>query len=142
MSWLPILAASLSYGVLPGLVATSNISPVGSAASDILTYILGFGPLGVGVVLYTLRVIVPGKAVDEAREQARTDLIEENRRLVAEKDAAVRKADDALKFAQDQLVPLLLAFNASVSSLLPVLQRLAAYQEDRPATRRRGRDDP
>ena len=34
-------------------MATGSISPVSSAASDVVTYVLGFGPLGVGIVLYT-----------------------------------------------------------------------------------------
>jgi hypothetical protein len=108
-----------------------SVSPVGSVASDITTYILGFGPLGIGVVLYTLRVIVPGKAVEEAREQARADLVEENRRLIAEKTEAERQRDDAREFATQQLVPLLGQFTAATSSLLPILQELIRDREQR-----------
>jgi hypothetical protein len=67
--WLHFLALA-PPGTPPWLIATASISPVSSAASDVVTYVLGFGPLGVGIVLYTLRVIVPGKAIDEARKQA------------------------------------------------------------------------
>jgi len=44
-----------------------------------------FGPLGIGVVLFVLRIIVPTKAVDKALTAARTDLTAENQRLIAEK---------------------------------------------------------
>jgi hypothetical protein len=116
-----------------------NISPLSSVAGDITTYVLGFGPLGIGVVLYTMRVIVPGKAVDEAREQARADLMEENKRLIAEKAEAERQRDDARDFAVQQLVPLLGQFTAATGSLLPVLQELIRDREDRRAIDRRPR---
>lgn len=123
----------------PALV--TSVSPVSSVAGDITTYILGFGPLGVGVVLYTLRVIVPGKAVDEAREQARADLLKETERLITEKAEAERQRDEARKFATEQLVPLLGQFTAATSSLLPILQELIREREDRRALERRPRRD-
>jgi hypothetical protein len=136
--WLHYLFSSVP-GAAPWLMATGSVSPVSSAASDIVTYILGFGPLGVGVVLYTLRVIVPGKAVDEARAQARADLMEENKRLIAEKAEAERQRDDARQFAVEQLVPLLGQFTAATASLLPILQELIRDREDRRGVERRQR---
>jgi hypothetical protein len=118
-------------GTAPWLMAIGSVSPVSSAAGDIVTYVLGFGPLGVGVVLYTLRVIVPGKAIDEAREQARADLLKETERLIAEKAEAERQRDDARQFATEQLVPLLGQFTAATSSLLPILQELIRDREQR-----------
>ena len=142
--WLHYLFSSVP-GAAPWLMAGGSVSPVSSAASDIVTYILGFGPLGVGVVLYTLRVIVPGKAVDEARAQARADLMEENKRLIAEKAEAERQRDDAREFAVSQLVPLLGQFTAATASLLPILQELirdreqSRDREDRRGVERRQR---
>lgn len=98
-----------------------SVGPVASGTSDIVTYILGFGPLGVGVVLYTLRVIVPGKAVEEARQQARADLLKENERLIAERDEALKAAA--------ALVPLLTSFVATSQSLIPLLQDLVRKRE-------------
>jgi hypothetical protein len=145
MSWLHYLVTTVP-GTAPWLMATGGaVSPLSSVAGDITTYILGFGPLGIGVVLYTMRVIVPGKAIDEAREQARADLLEENRRLIAEKAEAERQRDEARRFATDQLVPLLGQFTAATSSLLPVLQELirdreqGRDREDRRAIERRPR---
>lgn len=139
MLWLHYLATSVP-GTAPWLMATGgNISPLSSVAGDVTTYVLGFGPLGIGVVLYTLRVIVPGKAVEEAREQARADLVEENKRLIAEKAEAERQRDEARKFATDNLVPLLGQFTAATSSLLPVLQELIRDREGSRAVERRPR---
>lgn len=126
MLWLPVLAEA--------------VSPVGSAAGDIVTYILGFGPLGIGVVLFALRVIVPGKSADAAIEaaradkdaavgQARIDLVRENERLIAEKTRAEEQRDAALKIAQEQLVPLLGSFVATSQSLIPLLQELVRKRE-------------
>jgi hypothetical protein len=120
MPWWHYLASGLP-GAAPWLMATGAVSPLSSVAGDITTYVLGFGPLGIGVVLYTMRVIVPGKAIDEAREQARADLLKENDRLIAERDAAVQAAHD--------LVPLLTSFVATSQSLIPLLQDLVRKGE-------------
>lgn len=109
----------------------SSVSPVGAAASDIVTYVLGYGVLGVAVVLFVLRIIVPRSVVDEAREQARRDLVKENERLIAEKVKAEEQRDEALKVARDQLVPLLLSFTAATNSLLPLLQDVVNTREGR-----------
>jgi hypothetical protein len=141
VQWLPVLASSVSV-LVPLPVLAESVSPVSSAAGDIMDYILGYGVLGVAAVLFTLRIIVPRSAVDDAKAQARTDLLEENRRLIEERNAADRRADEQLRFAQDQLVPLLVSFNATVAALLPVLQDLTRQREDNPAPRRRGRELP
>lgn len=111
------------------LILAEAVSPVGSATGDVVTYILGFGPLGIGVVLYTMRVIVPGKAVEDARQQARTDLLKENERIIAEKLKAEEQRDAAMKIAQEQLVPLLGSFVATSQSLIPLLQELVRKRE-------------
>lgn len=89
-----------------------SVTPASQAGSDIITYVLGFGPLGIGVILFVARVIVPKSAVDDARK----DLLKENERLIEERD-------EALKSAQ-ALVPLLTSFVATSQSLIPLLQEL------------------
>ena len=117
-------------------------SPIGAATSDIVTYILGYGVLGVAAVLFTLRVIVPRSAVEEAKEQARQDLLKEierliadktteRERLIAEKTKAEEQRDAALKIAQEQLVPLLTSFVATSQSLIPLLQEVVRDREGR-----------
>jgi hypothetical protein len=108
-------------GTAPWLIATGSVSPVSAAAGDIVTYILGYGVLGVAAVLFVLRIIVPAKAVDEARTQARADLLKENERLIAERDSALQAAHD--------LVPLLTSFVATSQSLIPLLQDLVRRRE-------------
>jgi hypothetical protein len=115
--------------VSAALVLASSVSPVGAAASDIVTYVLGYGVLGIAVVMFALRVIVPRSAVDDARAQARVDLLEENRRLIAEKTRAEEQRDEALRIAQTQLVPLLTSFTATTTALLPLLQELVSMRE-------------
>jgi hypothetical protein len=44
-------------------MATGSVSPISADEGDIITYILGYGVLGVAV-LFVLRIIVPAKAVD------------------------------------------------------------------------------
>lgn len=117
------------------------VTPGGTGADALISYVLGFGPLGVGVVLYTLRVIVPAKAADkaaeQARETARADLVRENDRLIAEKTKAEEQRDAALKIAQEQIVPLLTSFVATSQSLIPLLQELVRRKELRRASQRR-----
>jgi hypothetical protein len=122
-------------------VATA-VSPLGTVAGDITTYVLGYGILGVAAVLFTLRVIVPRSAVEEAKEQARQDLLKEIERLIADKNnererlvtertRAEEQRDAALKIAQDQLVPLLTSFVATSQSLIPLLQEVVRDREGR-----------
>jgi hypothetical protein len=94
-----------------------SLSPVSAATGDAVTYILGFGPLGIGVVLFVLRIIVPKSAVDDAR----ADLLKENERLIAERDEALKAAA--------ALVPLLTSFVATSQSLIPLLQDLVRKRE-------------
>jgi hypothetical protein len=113
------LAFTLSQG--PG----TSVTPVDATTTSIVSYILGFGPIGIIALAFAFRFIVPRSAVDEAKDQARADLVKENQRLIAEKAHAEEQRDDALRVANEQIVPLLMAFNASVSALLPILQEMA-----------------
>lgn len=67
--WLPYLT----------LIATS-VSPVSATVSDIVSYVLGYGVSGVSAVSLVLRIIVPGKSVDEAVNCGLADLLAENLR--------------------------------------------------------------
>ena len=115
----------------PSVVATfaASVNPVDSATGSVVGYILGFGPIGIIALAFAFRFIVPRSAVDEAKEQARRDLVEENKRLIAEKTHAEESRDDALRIAQTQIVPLLVSFNATVAALLPLLQELVSRRE-------------
>ena len=130
MLWLPLLADSVT--AIAG--GASSITPIGAATSSITDYIIGFGPLGImalafGWVLYK-GLLVPAARADAEREKARTDLLEENKRLIAEKTRAEEQRDAALHIAQDQLVPLLINFTSATQSLLPLLQQLVSIRED------------
>ena len=107
----------------------SSVSPVDAATGSVVGYILGFGPIGIIALAFAFRFIVPRSAVDEAKDQARRDLVEENKRLIEEKGKAEESRDDALRIAQTQIVPLLVTFNATVAALLPLLQELVSRRE-------------
>lgn len=127
MPWLPYIA-----------VLATSVTPLGSATGDIVTYLLSFGPLGVGAVLFGLGYIVPKPVKDSAVAAARSDLVAENARLIVEKDHIAEQRDEALKLASDQLVPMLVSFTAATQSLLPLLQELVRNRERGDA---RDRDD-
>lgn len=123
---------------MTGLIhLAGSVSPVDAATGSIVGYILGFGPIGIIALAFAFRFIVPRSAVDEAKDQARADLVKENERLIKEKLHAEEQRDDALRVANDQIVPLLISFNATVSALLPLLQELVSHREDH--DRRTGR---
>jgi hypothetical protein len=109
--------------------APGSVSPVDSATGSVVGYILGYGPIGVIALAFAFRFVVPRSAVDEAKDQARKDLVEENKRLIDEKSKAEESRDDALRIAQTQIVPLLVTFNATVAALLPLLQELVGRRE-------------
>lgn len=134
MSWLPLAAL-----VPPARVLGSAITPGGEVTGNVVSYIVGYGPLGIvalalAYVLYK-GLLVPSKAAAKALAEsvalARADLVRENERLIAEKTKAEEQRDEALKIAQTQLVPLLASFTATVSALLPLLQDLVREREAR-----------
>jgi hypothetical protein len=116
----------------------------GTGSADVVTaavqQILGYGVLG-AVALALAWIVykgafVPQKRSDEQVTAARADLLRENEQLRADKIRAEEQRDEALKIARDQVVPLLTTFNATVASLLPILQELARYRDDGPSRRR------
>ena len=110
----------------------TSVTPVDAATSSITGYLLGFGPLGiialaVSWLLYKgWRLMSPAREAvitESARAQARADLERENARIIAERD-------DAMKVAQ-QMIPLLAQFTATTTALIPLLQELVRNQERR-----------
>jgi hypothetical protein len=76
---------------------TTAISPLAAISGDALSYILGFGPLGIGVVLYQLGLIVP-KAI-LAREITNGDRW---RKAYEDEHAAHQATREALAVANDR----------------------------------------
>lgn len=135
----------MQWPYLAMLGQPAGATPVDSAQTSIVSYILSFGPLGVIVLAFAFRWIVPGKsvekAVETARTEARTDLVAERDRLLKEKQDVEAQRDDALKVLRDQVTPMLISFTSTTQSLLPLLQELVLSRET-PGRRRRGGPDP
>jgi hypothetical protein len=119
MAWLPALLA----------VAPPVVSPIGTATGDIITYVLGYGVLGIVAVALAFGFLVPKSAVEKARDQARADISAELQRTIEEKRDVEEQRDEAMKIAQTQIVPLLVSFTATATSLIPLLQELVRYRE-------------
>jgi hypothetical protein len=150
----------LLWLTMPGVPALSliaqqhavSITPADGASDSIVTYVLGYGPLGIvflGAVwlLYKGWRLVSPDSATAMRAEGRTDLIAERDRilsaasaeqdrvlaaaaaerdrLIGEKREAERQRDDALDVARAQLIPLLVNFTSATQSLLPILQALA-----------------
>lgn len=126
MPWLPALLAS------PG-----DVTPLGGPAESIAGYILGYGPIGV-VALVLAWVLYKGlfvlaKTADrekaEAVALARADLLRENERLLARAEKAEGQRDEAMRIAQDKLVPLATSFTVTMGALMPILQEQVTSRE-------------
>jgi hypothetical protein len=129
---------------LPYLAAAAADTPVGAAEGDLSNYILGWGPLGIAMVvtavlLYKGWQLLSPARLAAVREEARADLLKENERLLAEKTELEHQLAEARGFERDQLVPLLGQFTAATGSLLPVLQEVVRDREGSRATDRRPR---
>ena len=112
---------------------TGTPDPINSAISQIL----GFGVLGVVALALAFRFIVPRGAVDDARKEARGDLLDQIgglerdcERLQREKAEAAEQRDEAQQFAQAQLIPLLLNFTNATGALLPILQDIVRRRDE------------
>lgn len=145
MVWLPLAAHGLAAGAaVLAQGPAASLTPVDSASSSVVGYLLGFGPLGIVALamawlLYRgWRLVPPGfeaSTRDAARADARADLIAERDRILAEKQQVEDQRDDATAIARDQIAPLLTSFVATTSALVPLLQEII---RDGPARRRRG----
>ena len=116
----------------------TSVSPIDSAGSSIVGYLLGFGPLGImalamGWLFFKgWRLVSPAREAEitaDARAQARADLEKELARTLAEKQHAEDQREEALKVAREQVAPLLIQFNGTVTALLPLLQELVRRRE-------------
>ena len=116
----------------------TSVSPIDSAGSSIVGYLLGFGPLGImalamGWLFFKgWRLVSPAREAQitaDARAQARADLEKELARTLAEKQHAEDQREEALKVAREQVAPLLIQFNGTVTALLPLLQELVRRRE-------------
>lgn len=134
---------------MPGLQFLMSLAvrgipgPVGNASSDIVDYVLSYGPLGLGLVAIISKVLVPfwvmkDERVAHAAELARmkedweakqADWDAERQRLIADKERAevrvteaIRDKDEALRLVTDKAIPMLTMFTATAQSLIPLLQ--------------------
>lgn len=117
------------FGYLLAAGNPTSLTPVDAATTSILGYVSGFGILGYLVLALVFRWLVPGRTAERDRAQARADLEAELGRVLAEKKHVEEQRDDALKFARDDLVPLLTSFTATTSALIPLLQEVVRSQE-------------
>ena len=124
------------------------VTPLDVAQESVTGYVLGFGPLGLvtlalAYLLYKgWRLVPPDRDAAiraSARDEARADLIEERARVLAEKTRIEQERDEAQRFTQANLVPLLTNFTAATSALIPLLQELLRHREDSGSDNRRRR---
>lgn len=107
----------------------TSVTPLDNAASSIIGYIGGFGVLGYLALALVFGWLKPGRTAERERAQARADLEAELTRVLAEKKQAEAQRDEALKFARDDMVPLLSSFTATTTALIPLLQEVVRNQE-------------
>jgi threonine dehydrogenase-like Zn-dependent dehydrogenase len=111
----------------------ASVTPVDQATGSVTGYIIGYGPLGIialamaWLMFRGWRLASPDREA-AIRESGRADLLKELERVLAEKHQAEDQRDDAMRFATDQLVPLLTSFTATTAALIPLLQELVRYQ--------------
>lgn len=125
--------------------AADTVSSVDGAAGSIVTYLLGWGPLGIflvalGWLLFKGWRLVSPEAAQAIREEGRADLVAERDRVITEKTSerdrltadkreAERERDEAIRLRDEtlrMLLPLMTNFTSSTQSLAPVLQNLTA----------------
>lgn len=134
MPWLALLSADPS--------PTDNV--LGPAVSTIA----GYGLVGVALLvlgwLYSRgwRLVSPTRE-KEIRDEARADLLTQIAQLITaagrgeqEKHDIRQQLDEQMRFAQSNLVPLLVNFTNATSALIPLLQELVRYREDNSDGRR------
>jgi hypothetical protein len=107
----------------------TSVTPADSAASSIVGYWLSFGAIAVIAFALFFLYVWPGKLTARARDEARQDLLEENKRLLARAEHAEQQRDDMSKLMQDRIGPILASFTASATALIPLLQDLVRSRE-------------
>jgi hypothetical protein len=111
VTWLAVALVALQPGVADGL------TPVSSISGDVTTYILGFGPIGIGVVLYQLGLIVPRPILAAARADS-----EKWRTAFEDERAAHAATRESLAVANDRAEAAVEAARVT-TKLLEVVQR-------------------
>lgn len=140
MPWSVMLLTSLASGPTAG-----SVTPADQVSGDLTSYVLSYGILGVvAVILAGLaykgwRLISPAREAEirkAVRDEARADLVAQVERLEREREQdqrdrkeAERQRDEALKFSQTNLIPLLVNFTNATTALLPILQQVVQHQE-------------
>jgi hypothetical protein len=124
MTW-----ATLAY------LATGPSASFPASGAELFQVVLG--ALNVGVCGLVAWLFIAGRLHSDS-EVGR--LVAERERLVADKAKAEAQRDEALRTAQEKLVPLLTNFVSVTSVLIPLLQQAVASQErtDRWRTEDRG----
>jgi hypothetical protein len=74
-----------------------GVTPISNATGDVVTYILGFGPLGVGLVLYQLGFIVPKGVLTRSDKQS-----DRWRKAYEDEHAAHQATRESLAVANDR----------------------------------------
>jgi hypothetical protein len=114
LHWLPLLALSVS----PVPAIAEGISPASNAAGDVVTYLLGFGPIGIGIVLYQLGLIVPKPVLSAVRADA-----EKWRQAFEDERAAHATTRESLAVANDRAEAAVEAARVTTKLLEVVEQR-------------------
>lgn len=106
MQWLPLaahahrLAATAAHAglYLPAApYLAEGIGPVSSAGGDAVSYLLGFGPIGIGIVLYQLGLIVPKPVLSASQKRE-----EQWRKAFEDERAAHTITRESLAVASDR----------------------------------------
>jgi hypothetical protein len=113
-------------------------TPAEATAGSITGYLLGYGPIGLFLVIMSWlffkgwRLIPPAREAEiraTARDEGRADLLKEIDRITGKLEHAEEQRDDAQQFTTSQLVPLLVQFTGATSALIPLLQELVRHRE-------------
>lgn len=124
------------------LLSAENPSPTDNVLGPAVSTIAGYGLVGIALLvlgwLYSRgwRLVSPARE-KEIREEARADLLTQITQLLTaagrgeqEKRDIRQQLDEQMRFAQSNLVPLLVNFTNATSALIPLLQELVRYRED------------
>lgn len=125
MQWLPLVALHRAAVTavhltlyLPAMpYVAEGVSPVSNASGDVVTYVLGFGPIGVGVVLYQLGLIVPKPTLTASERGA-----EQWRKAFEDERAAHAVTRESLAVANDRAEAAVEAARVT-TKLLEIVQR-------------------
>lgn len=93
------------------------VTPISSTAGDIVSYVLGFGPIGIGIVLYQLGLIVPRPTLTASEKGA-----EQWRKAFEDERAAHALTRESLAVANNRAEAAVEAARVT-TKLLEIVQR-------------------